>query len=138
MTSAAALALERPFHGPRFSELLGRDKSLAIIIDNQFRPTPAMKLLPAIFDAIQKYGVRDARVICANGKIFLMSERDTELKIGRANLDRMAAMGIPFLQNDDPRDPNIYKFMGMSSRGTPTREHECSLNQWIICPMKGE
>jgi len=43
---AAAAALERPFHRPRFSQLLGPDRSLAIIIDNQFRPTPASKLLP--------------------------------------------------------------------------------------------
>ena len=41
VTAAAAAALERPAGGPRFSELIGPDKSLCIIIDNQFRPTPA-------------------------------------------------------------------------------------------------
>ena len=49
VTAAAATALERPAGGPRFSELIGPDRSLAIIIDNQFRPTPASKLLPAVF-----------------------------------------------------------------------------------------
>ncbi len=123
VAAAAARALERPFRGPRFSELLGPDKSVAIVIDNQFRPTPASKLLPAVFDAIDRRGVRDARVVCANGKVFPMSDRDTELKIGRANLDRMAAMGIPFHQNDDPRNPDMYRFVGVSSRGTPVWLH---------------
>ena len=122
--AAAAAALERPFHGPRFSQLLGPDKSLAIIIDNQFRPTPASKLLPAIFDAIEKHGIRDARVICANGKVFPMSERDTEQKVGRENLDRMQRLNIPFLQNDDPRNPDMYVFKGVSSRGTPVWLHK--------------
>ncbi|MBT5038855.1 MAG: DUF2088 domain-containing protein, partial [Rhodospirillaceae bacterium] len=67
VTEAAAQALENPQSGPRFSEMIGPDKSLAIIIDNQFRPTPASKILPAIFDAIEKHGVKDARVVCANG-----------------------------------------------------------------------
>lgn len=76
VTAAAAAALERPAGGPRFSELIGPDTSLAIIIDNQFRPTPASKLLPAVLDAVERRGVRDARVVCANGKVFPMSERD--------------------------------------------------------------
>ena len=46
VTAAAAAALERPVGGPRFSELIGPHRSLAVIIDNQFRPTPASKLLP--------------------------------------------------------------------------------------------
>ncbi len=123
VTAAAALALERPQSGPRFSQLIGPDKSLAIIIDNQFRPTPASKLLPAIFDAIDQHGIRDARVICANGKVFPMSESDTEMKIGRENLDRMLRMNIPFFQNDDPRNPNNYTYIGVSSRGTPVWLH---------------
>jgi nickel-dependent lactate racemase len=123
VTAAAAAALESPFDGPRFSELIGPDKSLCIIIDNQFRPTPASKLLPAIFDAIEKNDVKDARVICANGKVFPMSERDTELKIGTANLGRMRRLGIPFLQNE-PRNPAAYVFVGVSSRGTPVWLHK--------------
>lgn len=120
---AAARALERPHSGPRFSEMLRPDRSLAIIIDNQFRPTPAKKLLPAVFDAVEKHGVRDARVVCANGKVFAMSPRDIELKLGRENLSRMERLGIPFFQNDDPRNPDNYVFKGVSSRGTPVWLH---------------
>ena len=39
-TAAAAHALEHPHSGPRFSELLASAGSVAIVIDNQFRPTP--------------------------------------------------------------------------------------------------
>lgn len=124
VTGYTAQQLEQPISGPRFSELIGPDKSLAIIIDNQFRPTPAAKILPAIFDAIEKHGVKDACVICANGKVFPMSERDTELKIGKDNLARMEAMGIPFYQNDDPKNPDNYKFIGVTSRGTPVWLHK--------------
>ena len=63
-------------------------------------------------------------MICANGKVFPMSERDTEQKVGRDNLARMQRLGIPFLQNDDPRNPDMYVFKGISSRGTPVWLHK--------------
>ena len=53
-TEAAAAALEAPHSGPPFSRMLGPDRSLAIVIDNQFRPTPTSKLLPAVLDAVEK------------------------------------------------------------------------------------
>lgn len=123
VTEAAGTALESPVAGPRFSELLGPDKSVCIIIDNQFRPTPTAKLLPAIFDAIESHGARDACIVCANGKIFPMSEADIEKKIGRDNLARMERMGIAFHQNE-PRNSEAYVFVGVSSRGTPVWLHK--------------
>ena len=74
-TAAAAAAFESPVAGPRFSELLAGGKSVAIVIDNQFRPTPQSKLLPAVLDALEAAGTKDACVICANCKVFPMSER---------------------------------------------------------------
>ena len=56
--------------------------SVAIVIDNQFRPTPQSKLLPPVFDAVEAAG--STPVVCANGKVFPMSESDIEQKIGRA------------------------------------------------------
>ena len=52
-----------------------------------------------------------------------MSERDTELKLGRDNLDRMQRLGIAFYQNDDPRNSDLYTFKGVTSRGTPVWGH---------------
>ena len=84
-TEAAREALESPVTGPRFSEVLAGKQRLAIVIDNQFRPTPQSKLLPAVFDAVEAAGV-EAVVVCANGKVFPMSESDIEQKIGPENL----------------------------------------------------
>ena len=93
-----------------------------MIIDNQFRPTPSSKLLPAVFDAIEAAGVSDVRVVCANGKVFPMSESDMEQKIGRDNLARMETNGWAFHQND-PQNPDAYTFVGVSSGGTPIWLH---------------
>ena len=96
---------------------------MAVVIDNQFRPTPQSKLLPAVLDAIEAAGVDDACVICANGKVFPMSESDIEQKLGRENLARMERLGIPFLQNE-PRNAEAYTYVGVSSRGTPVWLHK--------------
>jgi nickel-dependent lactate racemase len=122
-TAAAAAALEAPVEGPPFSELIAGGKSVAVVIDNQFRPTPQSKLLPAILDALEAAGTTDAIVICANGKVFPMSESDIEMKLGKENLARMERMGIPFLQNE-PRNAEAYTYVGVSSRGTPVWLHK--------------
>jgi nickel-dependent lactate racemase len=121
-TQAAREALESPVTGPRFSELLAGMHRLAIVIDNQFRPTPQSKLLPAVFDAVEAAGV-EAVVVCANGKVFPMSESDIEQKIGPENLARMERMGIEFFQNE-PRNAEMYEYVGVSSRGTPVWLHK--------------
>jgi nickel-dependent lactate racemase len=128
-TEAAREALEAPVSGPSFSELLGPAEKVAVVIDNQFRPTPASKLLPAVFDAVESAG-KAAVVACANGKVFPMSESDIEQKLGRENLDRMERLDIPFHQNE-PRNAEAYTYVGVSSRGTPvwllTAVAECDL-----------
>jgi nickel-dependent lactate racemase len=121
-TAAARDALASPVDGPTFAEILAGKASVAVIIDNQFRPTPSSKLLPAVFDAVEAAGVSDVRVVCANGKVFPMSEADMEQKLGRPNLERMERNGWGFFQND-PRNPDAYAFVGVSSGGTPVWLH---------------
>src|SRR5581483_7908219 len=108
-TEAARLALEQPVSGPRFSELLESATRVAIVIDNQFRPTPQSKLLPAVLDAVEAAG-KPAVMVCANGKVFPMSESDIEQKIGRDNLARLERLGIPFHQNE-PRNADAYTYV---------------------------
>ncbi|MGI9657784.1 MAG: lactate racemase domain-containing protein, partial [Gaiellaceae bacterium] len=105
------------------SEILDGAASVAIVIDNQFRPTPASKLLPAVFDAVEAADVTDVRVICANGKVFPMSDSDIDQKLGKENLARMERAGIEFLQNE-PRNEDAYTYVGVSSRGTPVWLHK--------------
>jgi lactate racemase len=121
-TAAAAEALASPVAGQSFRDLVDGGKSVAIVIDNQFRPTPASKLLPAVFDVLEDAGVTDACVITGNGKVFPLSESDIELKVGRENLDRMARNGIELFQNE-PRNEDAYTYLGVTSRGTPVWVH---------------
>jgi lactate racemase len=121
-TEAAGNALEHPVSGPTFSQLLAGASRVAVIVDNQFRPTPQSRLLPPVLDAIEASGT-PAVVVCANGKVFPMSESDIEQKLGRENLARMERLGIAFHQND-PRNTEAYTYVGVSSRGTPVWLHE--------------
>ena len=121
-TAAARAALESPVAGPRFADVLSGKRRLAIVIDNQFRPTPQSKLLPPVFDAVEAAGL-EAVVVCANGKVFPMSESDIEQKIGRQNLERMERLGIELFQNE-PRNADMYDYVGVSSRGTPVWLHK--------------
>jgi lactate racemase len=121
-TAAARRALAEPVVGPAFRDLIDADKSVAIVIDNQFRPTPASRLLPAVFDLLEEAGVRNACVITGNGKVFPLSESDIEMKVGRENLDRMERLGISFHQNE-PRNEDAYSYLGVTSRGTPVWVH---------------
>ena len=121
-TAAARAALESPTSGPRFSDLVASATRSAVIIDNQFRPTPQSKLLPPVLDAIEAAG-RPAVVVCANGKVFPMSDSDIDQKIGKDNLARMERLGIEFHQND-PRNADNYEYVGVSSRGTPVWLHK--------------
>jgi nickel-dependent lactate racemase len=129
-TEAARVALESPVSGLRFSELVASASKVCIIIDNQFRPTPQSKLLPAVLDAVEAAG-KPAVMVCANGKVFPMSDSDIEQKIGKDNLARMERLGISFHQND-PRNADNYDYVGVSSRGTPVWLHK----EVAACDMK--
>jgi len=130
-TEAARAALASPVAGPSFRELVDGGKSVAIVIDNQFRPTPASKLLPAVFDVLDDAGVTDACVITGNGKVFPLSESDLDQKIGRANLDRMSEKGIALFQNE-PRNEDAYTYLGVTSRGTPVWVHSEVVKRDVI------
>jgi nickel-dependent lactate racemase len=121
-TEACRAALREPVNGPSFAQLIKGGKSVAIVIDNQFRPTPTSRLLPAVLDMLEEAGVTDACVITGNGKVFPLSETDIEMKVGRENLDRMERMGISFHQNE-PRNEEAYSYLGVTSRGTPVWVH---------------
>lgn len=122
-TEEARRALANPVAGPSLAELLAGGRSVTVIIDNQFRPTPTSKILPAVLDEIERAGTTEATVITGNGKVFSMSDSDIELKLGRENLDRLTRLGIPVVQND-PLNYDVYTYLGITSRGTPAWVHE--------------
>ena len=72
-----------PVDGPAFSEILAGKSSVAVIIDNQFRPDAVLEAAAARVRRDRGRGITDVRVVCANGKVFPMSESDMEQKLGR-------------------------------------------------------
>lgn len=115
---ATRQALLNPVCGPKFTSLVGPERTVAIIIDNQFRPTPVPKIPPAILDLMEEGGFAGAIVAVANGKVFPMSEEELRKKIGPENWARLEARGIPVYQND-PANPLAYQYVGTTTRGTP-------------------
>jgi nickel-dependent lactate racemase len=121
-TEAARAALAAPVSGRSFAELVAAATRVCVVVDNQFRPTPQSKLLPPVLDAIEAAG-KPAVIVCANGKVFPMSDSDIDQKLGKDNLARMERLGISFHQND-PRNADEYEYVGVSSRGTPVWLHK--------------
>jgi len=113
--------LENPVSGPKFSELIGPDVSIAIITDNQFRPTPTSRYLTVILNMLEEAGVR--RVGIAIGGMFVsyavpMSDDDIKAKLGVENVKRLKEKGWEIWQNQ-PKDPAANKFIGFTKAGTP-------------------
>jgi lactate racemase len=130
-TAEARRALSSPVAGPTLAELLAGGRSVTVVIDNQFRPTPASRILPAVLDEIERAGTTKATVITGNGKVFPLSDSDIEQKVGRENLDRMARLGIPLLQND-PLNYDAYTYLGVTSRGTPAYVHRSVTDHDVV------
>ena len=123
-------AISEPVAGPTLAQLLEGGRSITVVIDNQFRPTPVSKILPAILDAIEESS-SSATVITGNGKVFPLSAGDIEQKVGRDNLARMERLGIPLLQND-PLNYDAYTYLGITSRGTPAYVHRSITDSEIV------
>ena len=107
-TAAAADALEQP---RLRAALLRADRGRQVRRDRDRQPVPARRRSRA---SCRPSSTRsrppastDAVVICANGKVFPMSESDTEQKIGRRTSRAWSGMGIPFFQNE-PRNAETY------------------------------
>ena len=123
-TEAARAALEQPVDGPRFSELLAGASSVCVIIDNQFRPTPAVEA-PAARPRRDR-GRRDRR------RPRRLRERQglPDVRVGHRAEARPreprphGAARHPLLPERAARTPSAYTYVGVSSRGTPVWLHE--------------
>ena len=115
-TAAARAALEAPVSGPRFSDLIASASKIAVIIDNQFRPTPQSKLLPPVLDAIEAAG-KPAVIVCANGKVVPMSDSDIDQTI--ANMRQ--GIGLVAMRERAQLVNGAIEFLHPASGGTLVR-----------------
>ncbi|MCL5957786.1 MAG: lactate racemase domain-containing protein, partial [Chloroflexi bacterium] len=113
VSKAVAQAIENPVAGPKFSELIGPGKKVAILSDNFARPTPAHQILPPILDAVKKAGA-EPRIIIGNGGIREMTEEELERKLGADILDS----SIPVIQSQAKKRDD-FEFIGLTRYGTP-------------------
>jgi nickel-dependent lactate racemase len=121
LEEATKKALENPVCGPKFSELLRPSKSVVIITDNQFRPTPTAKYLKPILDILEKAGIKDVSVAIGGMMVsheVPMSYDDIKAKLGAENVERLEKNGWEIWQNE-PRNPEANKFIGFTKAGTP-------------------
>lgn len=121
LEEATRNALENPVSGPKFSELLSPDRSIVIITDNQFRPTPTARYLTVILDFLEKMGVKEAGVAIGGMMVsheVPMSDDDIKAKLGAENVERLEKKGWEIWQNE-PRDPAANKLIGFTRAGTP-------------------
>ncbi|MEW6276235.1 MAG: lactate racemase domain-containing protein [Bacillota bacterium] len=118
VAAAVRKALENPVAGPKFAQLIGPDKTIAIITDNQFRATPTARILPTILKMLKQHGIKEAELFTGNGKVFHMDNSQLRDKMGAEAMELMNEMGINIYQNE-PFNDDLYTFLGVSTRGTP-------------------
>ncbi len=121
LEEATLKALENPVCGPKFSDLLRPKKSVVIITDNQFRPTPTARLLKPIIDLLEKAGIEDVGIAIGGMMVsheVPMTQKEIKQKLGAENVERIEENGWEIWQNE-PRNPDANKFIGFTSAGTP-------------------
>jgi lactate racemase len=91
-TAAMRQRMHAPIGTPRLSELAGRKKSAAIIIDDISRPTPTAELLPLVLEELEAGGMSlsAVRIVIAAGGHEAASLEDNLKKVGDETAKRVA------------------------------------------------
>jgi nickel-dependent lactate racemase len=110
-------ALDEPVAGPTFSERIGKDKNVLILIDNFARLTPAHLILPPILKKLKKARAR-VKIMVASGALREMNEAELRRKLG----DQILQSGLPISQSRC-KDSWDFEFIGVTHLGTPVNVH---------------
>ncbi|MDD3169796.1 MAG: lactate racemase domain-containing protein, partial [Eubacteriales bacterium] len=106
-------AVSSPVNGKPFSELIGKDKKVVFVTENQFRSAPAAEILLPLLKKAVAAGSK-VSVVIACGKVPALSPEEIRARVGTEVVD----MGIPVYCNDVSK-PENYSFLGTTSAGTP-------------------
>lgn len=111
----AERSLQAPFGSPRLAELVNENTRIALIIDDDSRPTPIASIFPAVVKELQSSGVKldQITVVPAVGVHREMTEEEIAHRIGADWLSQMHWEA----QNCDNLE--ILANLGTTSRGTP-------------------
>jgi nickel-dependent lactate racemase len=115
VSGALKTILKKPIGTRSLRELAAHAKSVAIICDDQTRPTPAHSLLPTLLDELNELGVPDNRItmVIGRGTHRLPSTMEVENKLGKEALSRAR------VEVHDPDNTKGLRYLGESSRSTP-------------------
>jgi nickel-dependent lactate racemase len=118
LSQAVEEEVESPSAGPKFSDLLGRGRKVAFIIENQFREAPARDILPVLISRANQAGC-ELSIVVGCGAMPPLSPQEMERKLGP---DLMKS-GIPILCSD-VNLPEQFRFLSTTKAGTPVFLHE--------------
>lgn len=109
-------ALANPIGLPPLNEIAKKGMKIAIVVDDNTRPTPTAKMLPFILDILHSKGVgeEDITIVFANGSHRLNTrEEQVHLLGGEHILNRYK------ICDHNPHDISSLTYLGKTSRGTP-------------------
>lgn len=107
-------SLQRPIGAQSLSQRRLAGKKVAVIVDDNTRPTPVDKFFHLVLDELERAGVvlKETTVITALGIHTPMNEREMADKIGAENLRRVR------WENHDAFKREANDYFGVTSRGT--------------------
>lgn len=118
LEDAVEKAIGSPVEGPKFSEILDKDKRIVFVIENQFRQAPVRGILPILLSKARQAGCH-VTIMIGNATLPPLSPQELEIKLG----PELIKSGVPIFFND-VNDPGSYCYLGMTRAGTPLFVHK--------------
>ena len=108
-------SLAQPIGSPRLREMVHGGMRIALVVDDNSRPTPVAQVIPGLLAELAQGAASTDQitVIPALGLHRPMTEEELAVRVGKAALARMHWI------NHDCDDPERLAFLGTTSRGTP-------------------
>jgi nickel-dependent lactate racemase len=113
--SEIARALAAPQDTPPLRALVRRGETVAILVDDHTRATPAARILPPVLEELLRGGVREEDIVLfiTHGTHRLSTEAEVQEKVGHEIARRFR------VEQHRCTDESIQVYVGLTSRGTP-------------------
>jgi nickel-dependent lactate racemase len=110
-----ACSLQSPIGSPRLAEIAHPGMSVALVIDDDSRPTPVAQIFPAVLAELQQAGISldQVTVIPALGVHRPMTQEEVTRRVGQSSFAALRS------ESHDCDDPAKLAFLGSTRRGTP-------------------
>lgn len=114
-TAEVERSLQCPIGSPRLADLAKPGMRVALVIDDDSRPTPVKLLLPAILAELQRAGIelQNITIIPALGVHQAMSQEQVARRVGEQTISSFHR------ESHACDDPERLSYLGKTTRGTP-------------------